>query len=154
MRATQPLRCSKEDATSWFGRTSYSETALFAQTESWTFASDVPQSRGAFNSQVAVRAAYRGGGSCQSHARSWSFLVAGWHSPADWQTAVAITAGIHRSRGEAIPSFFMRNWRVDRFMPSRVDAPRGPERTHFVSFSVARICARSASSRVWCLPPS
>jgi hypothetical protein len=26
-----------------------------------------------------------------------------------------------------IPSFFMRNWRVERFIPRRVPAPRGPE---------------------------
>jgi hypothetical protein len=46
----------------------------------------------------------------------------------------------------------MRNCRAERFIPRRVAAPAGPERTHLVSFSVAKICARSASSRVWCFP--
>jgi hypothetical protein len=29
----------------------------------------------------------------------------------------------------ATPSFLMRNWGVDRFIPRRVAAPRGPDRT-------------------------
>jgi hypothetical protein len=33
-------------------------------------------------------------------------------------------------------------------MPSRVATPLGPEGTQFVSLTVARICSRSASSRV------
>jgi hypothetical protein len=54
--------------------------------------------------------------------------------------------------GRTIPSFFIRNCSVDRFIPSRVAAPRGPDSTHFVSFTVARMCARSVSFSVRCVP--
>jgi hypothetical protein len=41
--------------------------------------------------------------------------------------------------GRTMPSFFIRNCRVDRFIPSRAAAPLGPPRTHLVSFSVRRM---------------
>src|ERR1700678_1745632 len=50
--------------------------------------------------------------------------------------------------GRAIPSFFMRKYSVDRFIPRRVAAPLGPERIHLVSFKVARMCSRSTSAKV------
>lgn len=39
--------------------------------------------------------------------------------------------------GRMIPSFFIRNCRVDRFMPRRIAAPRAPATTQLVSVSVA-----------------
>jgi hypothetical protein len=39
-----------------------------------------------------------------------------------------------------IPSFFIRKYSVDRFIPRRVAAPLGPERTQLVSFRIERIC--------------
>src|SRR5271155_2986955 len=51
-------------------------------------------------------------------------------------------------QGRAIPSFFMRKYSVDRFIPRSVAAPLGPERTHLVSFKVARMCSRSTSAKV------
>ena len=52
--------------------------------------------------------------------------------------------------GRAIPSLRRRNCRVERFMPRRTAAPFGPLSTHFVSWSTARMCLRSAASRVSC----
>src|SRR4029077_7731659 len=51
-------------------------------------------------------------------------------------------------QGLTIPSFLIRKCTVDRFMSRRAAAPLGPAITHFVSFSAARMCARSASSMV------
>src|SRR5215471_2386381 len=59
------------------------------------------------------------------------------------------TSGLHSFHGLTIPSFFMRNWSVERFIPSRSAAPLGPAITHFVFFSVSRISARSVSAMVW-----
>ena len=39
----------------------------------------------------------------------------------------------------AIPSFFIRRYKVERFNPKRAAAPLGPARTHRVSFRVARM---------------
>jgi hypothetical protein len=50
--------------------------------------------------------------------------------------------------GRAIPSLHIRNCRVDCFMPRRTAAPCGTLSTHFVSWSTATMCLRSASSRV------
>src|ERR1700693_1272365 len=55
----------------------------------------------------------------------------------------------HESTLRAIPSFFMRKYRVERLSPKRAAAPLGPERTQLVSFRVFRIWLRSTSSRVW-----
>ena len=48
----------------------------------------------------------------------------------------------------------MRNCSVERFIPNLAAAPFGPETTRRVCFKVARICARSASSKVWLATPS
>jgi hypothetical protein len=39
--------------------------------------------------------------------------------------------------GRMMPSFFIRNCRVDRFIPRRAAAPRAPATTQFVSVNVA-----------------
>ena len=54
----------------------------------------------------------------------------------------------HESTLRAIPSFFMRKWSVERFIPSRIAAPLGPDTTHLVSFRIERMCSRSTSTRV------
>jgi|SRR5580704_3616678 hypothetical protein len=41
----------------------------------------------------------------------------------------------HESTLREIPSFFIREYRVERFNPKRAAAPLGPERTHLVLFS-------------------
>jgi hypothetical protein len=38
-----------------------------------------------------------------------------------------------------IPSFFMRKWSVERFIPKRLAAPLGPPTIHLVCFKVARM---------------
>ena len=47
-----------------------------------------------------------------------------------------------------IPSFFMRDWRVVRFIPNRVAAPLGPLIVQPVVLRASRMCSRSASSNV------
>ncbi len=47
-----------------------------------------------------------------------------------------------------MPSFFILEWRVVRFIASLAAAPAGPLRVHFESRRTCRMCSRSASSRV------
>ena len=57
--------------------------------------------------------------------------------------------------GRTIPSFFMRNWRVDRFIPRRAAAPRAPGNNPLGLFQrVKNGLSRSASSRVRRLAPT
>ena len=51
-----------------------------------------------------------------------------------------------------MPSFFIFHCKFERFRPSRVAAPPGPETTQFVSRRALRICDRSVSARVAPLP--
>src|SRR4030095_931360 len=50
--------------------------------------------------------------------------------------------------GLIIPSLFIRNLSVERFIPNRSAAPLGPAITHFVFFNVSRIRSRSVSAIV------
>ena len=50
--------------------------------------------------------------------------------------------------GLMIPSLFMRNLSVERFIPNRSAAPLRPAITHFVFFNVSRIRSRSVSAIV------
>ena len=80
-------------------------------------------------------------------------LVTDWQVPTHWQSGLANHRWCSPVQGGTIPSLFIRNWRVERFIPRRVAAPFGPETTHRVSFKVAMICARCACSRVSYCPP-
>ena len=50
--------------------------------------------------------------------------------------------------GRSIPSFRIRNWSVDRFIPRLAAAPFGPAMTQFARSSAVMMWRRSASSRV------
>jgi hypothetical protein len=47
-----------------------------------------------------------------------------------------------------MPSFFILDWSVVRFMPRRAAAPVGPPIIQWASRSARRICSRSAASKV------
>src|SRR5438093_4564346 len=47
-----------------------------------------------------------------------------------------------------MPSFRIRNWRVERFMPNRAAAPLGPAMTHCDCSRALRIWLRSVSPSV------
>ena len=51
-------------------------------------------------------------------------------------------------RAIRMPNFRIRNWRVERFMPSRAAAPLGPAMTHCNCSRALRIWLRSASPSV------
>ena len=51
-----------------------------------------------------------------------------------------------RYSGREMPSFFIFQCNVERFIPRRAAAPSGPPRTQFVSPSARRMCSRSALS--------
>ena len=46
-----------------------------------------------------------------------------------------------------MPSFCMRDWRVERLRPKRAAAPPGPATIQFAFSKAARICFRSDSAR-------
>ena len=58
-----------------------------------------------------------------------------------------VSAGARYS-GREMPSFFIFQYNIERFIPSRAAAPLGPPTTQRVSRRATRICSRSASAKV------
>ena len=57
-----------------------------------------------------------------------------------------------RYSGREMPSFFIFQYNIERFIPRRAAAPFGPPTTQPVSRRAPRMCSRSASASVTASP--
>ena len=57
-----------------------------------------------------------------------------------FKTDMTKTADSIYEEPRAMPSFWILNWRVDRFIARRVAAPFGPATTQLLSLRALRIC--------------